>query len=246
MLVFTTCGRRLSKIKLVLLLCLLLCSIPLVQGKSFHPNHDILYSLEKASPQASSNSDGNQEEYFNQITPTKRFLAATSPSLSTITSGISDSFEGVTQTVTVQAVDVSGNDQTSGGDIFILKLEQDCTVTNSHLCAESVSSDNIPGLPTFTVMTYIGSGQYQADYTITSHGTITVSVELVSGNGNYVEYYNTKDFTGTADSKTGIYYQDINYNYGEGLVTSISASNVSVRWRTKLVADYTETYTLYI
>lgn len=93
-------------------------------------------------------------------------------------------------TVTVQAVDIGGISQTTGGDTFIMRLEQHCTVTNSRLCVEDAASDNVPGLPTFTVMTDNGDGTYQADYTMTGAGTITVSVELMSGNGDWLEYYN--------------------------------------------------------
>ena len=133
---------------------------------------------------------------------------------------MADTYVGLTNRVTVQAKDDSGVLQNTGGDTFILRLEQHCTVTNSYLCVLSPSHDNIPGLPTFTTMTDVGDGTYYADFTISQAGTVAVSVEHVSGsNGDWVEYYNSKDFSGTPDIAR-VEYQDINYNWGNGLVTT--------------------------
>ena len=61
----------------------------------------------------------------------------------------------------------------------------------------------------------------------------------------WVEYYNNRDFEGVPDIAR-YENQDINYDWGEGLVTTTKADNVSVRWQTKLVAPYSETYALSI
>ena len=73
---------------------------------------------------------------------------------------------------------------------------------------------------------------------------MAVSAELVSTNGMWVEYYNNRSFSGTPDTER-YENQDLYYNWGSGHVTSITSNNVSVRWQTKLVAPYSETYTIY-
>ena len=97
-------------------------------------------------------------------------------------------------------------------------------------------------------MTDNGDGTYQADYSFTGGvGTsLTVSAELVApDNGMWIEYYNNQSFSGVPDIAR-YEVSDINYDWGEGLVTSSSASYVSVRWWTKLIVPYTETYTWVI
>ena len=91
-------------------------------------------------------------------------MAATDASQSFIVEGIDNPYSGLTDpiTVVVQAVDTDGNRQTSGGDTFMLRVEQKCNVdiTNSYLCILDPGHSNVAGLPIFTEMTDNGDGTY--------------------------------------------------------------------------------------
>ena len=130
-----------------------------------------------------------------------------------------------------------------------MRVEQQCNVAGygNLFCEEDAGHSNLAGLPLFTLMTDNGDGTYQADYSFTGGvGTsLTVSAELVTDNGMWIEYYNNKNFVGVPDIAR-FETSDINYDWGGGLVTSSKGSNVSVRWWTKLVVPYTETYTWVI
>ena len=94
----------------------------------------------------------------------RRFLAATDASQSFIVEGIDNPYSGATDpiTVVVQAIDTAGNYQTTGGDTFMLRVEQKCNVdiTNSYLCILDPGYSNVAGLPLFTEMTDNGDGTY--------------------------------------------------------------------------------------
>lgn len=132
----------------------------------------------------------------------------------------------------------------------MLRVEDQCNVVSGETmtCIEDAASDNVAGLPIFTEMTDNNDGTYTANYSLGSvaAGTnVGISVELVADNGVWVEYYNNRDLSGAPDT-AGWEYNDLNYNWGTGFVTSTSASNVSVRWWAKIIAPFSETYTLDI
>lgn len=182
----------------------------------------------------------------------RRNLAATSQTDSYFIQGNTDPWDGFATPITaiVQAVDVTGVAQTSGGDTFYLKVEQKCNVAGSGslLCVEDIGHSNVAGLPLFILMTDNSDGTYQADYSFTGgvSTSLTVSAELVTGTGMWVEYYTNKDHIGTP-AASGFETSDINYNWGSGNIGPLSTgSNASVRWWTKLMVPYSETYTWVI
>ena len=71
---------------------------------------------------------------------------------------------GVTNVVQEQAFDVNGFAQITGGDEFVLNVENVCTVVNTYLCELSASSDNLSGLPIIKKMADNGDGTYTSDY----------------------------------------------------------------------------------
>ena len=91
-------------------------------------------------------------------------MAETDASQSIITQGIDNPYVGLTDPITVilQAVDTDGNYQTTGGDTFMLKVEQMCNVadSNTYFCVEDASSSNVADLPFFIEMTDNGDGTY--------------------------------------------------------------------------------------
>ena len=71
---------------------------------------------------------------------------------------------------------------------------------------------------------------------------MTVSAELVSTNGMWVEYWNNKVFSGRPDIAR---YENVDINYywdANELITTTRSTYVSLRWQTKLVAPYSETF----
>ena len=102
--------------------------------------------------------------FENRLAHERRFLAATDASQSFIVEGIDNPYPGLTDpiTVVVQAVDTDGNRQTSGGDTFMLRVEQKCNVdiTNTYFCIEDPDQSNVAGLPLFIEMTDNGDGTY--------------------------------------------------------------------------------------
>jgi hypothetical protein len=73
---------------------------------------------------------------------------------------------GITYTVKVQAKDVNNVSQTTGGDIFQLRVEDLCVVSTHYGCDAVLPSQNLPGLPIIKKMTDNGDGTYSADYTV--------------------------------------------------------------------------------
>lgn len=122
--------------------------------------------------------------------------AQTSESLSLVTN-IAATVAEVTNTVHVQAVDVNGNLQTTGGDTFKLIVEEQCSwVGQGQSCTPDPFAVVIPELPIEVIMTDNGDGTYEADYMVTGvAGLVSVSVDLVMKNSLYVEYYNYSDRT---------------------------------------------------
>ena len=72
---------------------------------------------------------------------------------------------GMTYTVKVQAKDINNVSKTVGGDIFILRVENNCAVSTSYSC-NPVSSVQISGLPIIKHMTDNSDGTYTTDYTV--------------------------------------------------------------------------------
>ena len=99
-------------------------------------------------------------------------MAATSAALSIITTKFLASPDtmnvvvGMTYTVKVQAKDVNNMSQTTGGDIFQLRVENLCTVSTHYTCDLVAPSQNLSGLPIIKTMTDNGDGTYTADYLV--------------------------------------------------------------------------------
>ena len=94
----------------------------------------------------------------------------------------------VPQTIRVQAVQTNGVAKTSGGDRFVLRIEQRCTL--SDICCRINGSDNVPGLPFEVVMNDNGNGTYEYTYTIRGGGgSATVSVFTPISGGSFAQYW---------------------------------------------------------
>lgn len=84
---------------------------------------------------------------------------------------------GLANTVTVQAVDTSGFNQITGGESFVLRVENDCTLNDGWFkCVETADSSQIYGLPIEQEMKDEGDGTYTTTYIVMQGGAITLSV----------------------------------------------------------------------
>ena len=114
-------------------------------------------------------------------------------------------------------------------------------------CIPSATGEIVAGLPIVQAMIDNGDGTYSSTYSFTGGaGTkVSLSAELVGQNGIWVEYFNNMEMLGTPD-KAVWEYQDLNYDWGSGLVTTSQAENVSVRWWGKLMAPQSGDFTFTI
>ena len=101
--------------------------------------------------------------------------------------------------------------KTAGGDVFILRVENECTVSALYSCDPPVPSVQISGLPIIKQMTDKGDGTYTADYTVSSSGTVTVSAELLKAGGAHEYYFGNQNWAGTPSYST---VSEINYDWG--------------------------------
>ena len=107
---------------------------------------------------------------------------------------------GLTYTVKVQAKDINNVSQTTGGDIFKLRVEHECTVSSYYDCLPVAPYQNLSGLPIVKNMIDNGDGTYNADFSVSSTGSVTVSVELLRV-GGLLEYdYNGQAFPGSTST----------------------------------------------
>ena len=97
----------------------------------------------------------------------------------------------------MQAVDINGDPQTTGGDTLDLYIEQKCTYYGCS-CVEDADSDSVPGLPMLIRMTDNGDGTYEAPYMISGgSGTISASILIAQpDNGICGEYWDDPGWTG--------------------------------------------------
>lgn len=93
-------------------------------------------------------------------------------------------------------------------------------------------------------MTDNNDGTYEASYTILRGGYATVSVVLARIGGLYAEYFDNAFLSGTP-SKTQI-DNNLDFEWGQGLVTPNAGDFVSVHWFGKLLAPSTEDFTFLL
>lgn len=91
-------------------------------------------------------------------------------------------------------------------------------------------------------MTDNGDGTYYADYNIPQNGKITVSVVLMRQGGLWAEYFNNAFLDGVPAMTRVENFLD--YDWGENLITEEAGDFVSIHWYGKLLAPYSEDYTL--
>lgn len=95
-----------------------------------------------------------------------------------------------------------------------------------------------------TPMISNGDATYSTFYTVPLNGDITVSVFLMQIGGAYGEYFDNVFMDGTpimtwVDS-------DINFDWGNDLITPDGADYVSIRWYMKVFAPLSEDYTFIL
>ena len=131
----------------------------------------------------------------------------------------------------------------------MLRVEDKCNVVTGETltCMIDAGSDNVSGLPILKEMTDNGDGTYTATYSFSGSSGIdlVVSAEFVGESGIWVEYYNNKEGTGTPELARWE-NSDMDYDWGTGNVTPSTGSDVLVRWWSKLIPLYSETFTFDI
>lgn len=93
----------------------------------------------------------------------------------------------------------------------------------------------------FIKMTDRGDGTYSANYNIKRDGLATASVVLARVGGLYAEYFNNAFLSGTP-TRTQI-DNNLDFQWGDGLVTPEAGDFVSVHWYGKLLAPFSEDFT---
>ena len=117
--------------------------------------------------------------------------------MSTISgTGIQTFKVGSTVTVTVTSKDSSGNLIGVGGDIWLIKITNECTKANDYEWAIVSSAATTLSSSISGVMSDKGDGTYTYSYTVTNTGKISVHVYLKGGNGWYAEYHSGSDYSG--------------------------------------------------
>ena len=146
-----------------------------------------------------------------------------------------------TVTITIQAVYANGTNKLTGGDIFVVKITNECEKNSDEFECYAVTGQlTVLATDLYATMTDNGNGTYSYDYTATANGNITISVFLLDQPGVYVQFYNGTAYTPpTVGDETATRIEFVWAN-GEDLTPGYSDS-VSARMYTYIRGPATQT-----
>ena len=97
--------------------------------------------------------------------------------------------------VNCQARHSNGTDKTTGGDIFVVKITNECEKNAEEFECFAVDNQTTGLSPElYAQMTDNGDGTYQYNYTSNANGNITVSVFILDQPGIYMQFYNERTY----------------------------------------------------
>lgn len=204
------------------------------QTKEIIPQSQLYSDSDFTAPSATVNAANLTTKNGNTYTFTVTYSDSTAVDVTTLDSNdiVVTGPNGFSQSATFVSVDSSSNSNqrtatyriTSGGDSWSSTNNGTYTIT---LQANQVKDTR---------------GNATA---ATNIGTFQVNVSDITGTGTGLkgEYYDNKDFTNLALTRTDA---TVNYNWGSGSPNaSIGADTFSVRWTGQVQAMYSETYSFY-
>ena len=147
-----------------------------------------------------------------------------------------------TNRITLTAKDSTGINIGHGGDMFYIRISNECTPNSDFTWTEVSGARQVLSSLIITTMIDNGDGTYYYDYSVQLDGTITVLVALKQ-NGAYSIWYDNEKWSGSPS----VYNvsSTIDYNWGTGLVTPTNSDLVSVIFRFFITVPISDAYTFY-
>ena len=174
----------------------------------------------------------------------KRNLAEeTDASLCVVSGDGISSVEAFTNyTVYVTTKDSTGTDRNVGGDIFFIRIENQCNSTTGMFeCQDVTNQDQVLQTEIETQMYDSLNGTYYYTYSTQLNGTITITVILYTQYGIYGEYFNNLLYSGTVYGSQTL--TQMSFSTTGDLITGLSNS-LTANFFMKVKAPETDNYTL--
>ena len=158
--------------------------------------------------------------------------------------GLITATAGTNYQVKVTARDTAGAYRNFGGDIFVIKIQNECAQTTGWTW-EPVSNQKTVLQTEITAQMYDNlDGTYHYNYSVDLDGNITISVLLFLKDGLRYEFFDSSDWTGAVGA-SGIHTQVDSY-WATGVnITPTRSDYVTGRWQGAIKAPITGTVTLY-
>ena len=144
--------------------------------------------------------------------------------------------------VTVTAKDSTGIDIGHGGDMFYIRISNECTPNSDFTWTEVLGARQVLSSPIMTTMIDNRDGTYYYDYSVQLDGTITMLIALKQ-NGAYSTWYDNNSWSGSPS----VYNvsSTIDYNWGSGLITPTRSDLVTVVFSFFITVPISDAYTFY-
>ncbi|CAI2380290.1 unnamed protein product [Moneuplotes crassus] len=194
------------------------------------PNHDLSEHNETAMPKVEItivDPDQEHAQYSTTIKNTTRDLQTISLNTTTVIAGT--------------AFKISVSDTT--GYRYYAEIKNKCSFAGNYECVATSGREQVVDSDVSAEMSY-ASGVYSYTYTVTRPGDITINVIRYQSGGILYEYFPNRFGTGTRELTS--YENDINVNYGTGIIYGTREDYASIKMHFRFQAPVTGTYTFWI
>ena len=173
-------------------------------------------------------------------THSRRVLAASATGSTVSGDGVADMQPYTNYTVTVAAKDSGGTLLGTGDDLFFVRIQNECTISNQTTCTDVGGAANTMPTPLEALMTYNGDSTYSYNYTLNVTGKVSLLVILRNEGIVHGEYWSNSAFTGASSFSNTT--TDIDFFWGPGVsIFSTHDTSVSAKYSSYIRPSVTDT-----